>query len=898
MVDYLAPLLPQRTVFNVANTSGNARITNVNGTLVENTYHQHSDREEKIYRWLDAPDSSGNYHAARQKHHAQTGTWFIKGARFTYWRETPDSALWVHGIPGCGKTILCSIAIDEIHRRNAGNPSIGCAYFFFDSRNAQIELSSHHKLIRSLIMQLSEQRGVIPAPLATIYGHGNRQASVDELQLTLQLIIDSFERTYIVIDALDECADRANVISWIKRLTRRKVGKVHVLFSSRPETDIEEEFDYLGTLIRVPLAGHAAENDIKTYLNAMLSKMTKWDAQTRSRVREVLLRGAGGIPRTVEAQLRSLPKDLEGIYEKILARSKNPHELRQFLLWLAFSNRPLEVEELADVIAIDSSADLPSYAEDLRYFCPTNTLVVCSGFVVRFGGFVKLAHMSVKEYLISERIRGGAVSFFGINETLAHSMITQTCLAYLIQLGSLPYINESTLKSFPLAPYAAKSWMAHMRLGCPENAQTKHLMHRLFSLEGNILNNWVRLEDADTDWFDPDRSNHAKASTDIAPPLYYASSVGVEGVVQQLLKSGEDVDARGGRFGNALRAASYGGHLEIVKLLLEKGADVNLQGGELGNALQAASYRGHYEIARLLLEKGAHPNAKGGDYDNALQAASYEGHVAVAELLLARGADVNANGGRYGSSLQAASYGGHITVVQCLLKNGADVNATGGRYGSSLQAASANWPSRRVQSLLNGMDLIPGSGRYRWYAASDPKPSAIVHIVQAQSQGGEDTIVRILLEHGADPNATGGKYNNALQAASYHGRSIIVGLLLEKGADPNAKGGGRGTALQAACYEGHHEVVQLLLKNGANVNAPGGRYGTALTAASSRNHVGISRLLLDRGAKVHKRCDVRGTACATSLSSGSDDGTIIDSETHVLPSRNGVSLKRRGSIKR
>ncbi|KAF7979993.1 hypothetical protein HWV62_40082 [Athelia sp. TMB] len=797
-------------------------------------------------------------------------------------------------------------------------------------QNAQIELSSHHKLIRSLIMQLSEQWGVIPAPLATIYGHGNRQASVDELQLTLQLIIDSFERTYIVIDALDECADRANVISWIKRLTRRKVGKVHVLFSSRPETDIEEEFDYLGTLIRVPLAGHAAENDIKTYLNAMLSKMTKWDAQTRSRVREVLLRGAGGMfrwvalqiaelsechsPRTVEAQLRSLPKDLEGIYEKILARSKNPHELRQFLLWLAFSNCPLEVEELADVIAIDSSADLPTYAEDLRYFCPTNTLVVCSGFVARFGafqlfnkdplGFVKLAHMSVKEYLISERIRDGAVSFFGINETLAHSMITQTCLAYLIQLGSLPYINESTLKSFPLAPYAAKSWMAHMRLGCPDNAQTKHLMHRLFSLEGNILNNWVRLEDADTDWFDPDRSNHAKASTDIAPPLYYASSVGVEGVVQQLLKSGEDVDARGGRFGNALRAASYGGHLEVVKLLLEKGADVNLQGGELGNALQAASYRGHYEIARLLLEKGAHPNAKGGDYDNALQAASYEGHVAVVELLLARGADVNANGGRYGSSLQAASYGGHITVVQCLLKNGADVNATGGRYGSSLQAASANWPSRRVQSLLNGMDLIPGSGRYRWYAASDPKASAIVraagcaHKVQAPSQGGEDTIVRILLEHGADPNATGGKYNNALQAASYHGRSIIVGLLLEKGADPNAKGGGRGTALQAACYEGHHEVVQLLLKNGANVNAQGGRYGTALTAASSRNHVGISRLLLERGAKVHKRCDVRGTACATSLSSGSDDGTIIDSETHLLPSGNGVSLKRRGSIKR
>ena len=33
-----------------------------------------------------------------------------------------------------------------------------------------------------------------------------------------------------------------------------------------------------------------------------------------------------------------------------------------------------------------------------------------------------------------------------------------------------------------------------------------------------------------------------------------------------------------------------------IRMLLEKGADVNAQGGRSGNALQAASSRGHKEV--------------------------------------------------------------------------------------------------------------------------------------------------------------------------------------------------------------------------------------------------------------------------------------------------------------
>jgi ankyrin repeat protein len=65
-------------------------------------------------------------------------------------------------------------------------------------------------------------------------------------------------------------------------------------------------------------------------------------------------------------------------------------------------------------------------------------------------------------------------------------------------------------------------------------------------------------------------------------------------------------------------------------------------------------------------------------------------------------------------------------------------------------------------------------------------------------------------------NAQGGCYGNALQAASVGGNEAIVGLLLERGADVNAQGGFYGNALRASLLTaGHEAIVKLLIKKGA-----------------------------------------------------------------------------------
>jgi hypothetical protein len=71
--------------------------------------------------------------------------------------------------------------------------------------------------------------------------------------------------------------------------------------------------------------------------------------------------------------------------------------------------------------------------------------------------------------------------------------------------------------------------------------------------------------------------------------------------------------------------------------------------------------------------------------------------------------------------------------------------------------------------------------------------------------------VKVLLDKGAEVNAQGGAYDNALQPASIVGHHQIVTLLRDKVAEFNVQGGHYGNAVQADSGEGHKQVVNLLL---------------------------------------------------------------------------------------
>lgn len=128
---------------------------------------QIGELRERIHRWLDPPDPSTNYNKALKARFADTGSWFTQSDTFTRWKTTPGSFLWLHGIPGCGKSVLSSSIIETGSGHCSGDPLLAMIYFYFDFNN--IAKQRPENMIRSFIVQLSSCSQSTPAPLNSLY---------------------------------------------------------------------------------------------------------------------------------------------------------------------------------------------------------------------------------------------------------------------------------------------------------------------------------------------------------------------------------------------------------------------------------------------------------------------------------------------------------------------------------------------------------------------------------------------------------------------------------------------------------------------------------------------------------------------------------------------------------
>ncbi|KAJ6538461.1 ankyrin repeat-containing domain protein [Mycena vulgaris] len=329
--------------------------------------------------------------------------------------------------------------------------------------------------------------------------------------------------------------------------------------------------------------------------------------------------------------------------------------------------------------------------------------------------------------------------------------------------------------------------------------------------------------------------------------LQIAAFYGHMQTVRLLISRGADVNIKAWRYGTALAAASVRNNYEIALILLGHGAKVNANDGEYGSALQASSFAGHREMVDLLIGHGADVNATGGLHGSALQAASSARHKEIislllehvslagdseiARLLIKHGADVNAAGGLYGSVLQGACLARHEEMVRLLVEHGADVNANG-IHGPALYIASRRGSSEVVRHLLEHVAKVEGMGG-----------EVVTVALRGAFSEGHQEIVRLLLEHGE--NASDALYMALLQG--WHDEATVK-ILIEHGADPNVRKH-HGSALYIAACRGSYAIVHLLIKHGAEVKRMGRKpLAVALHTALLGGHNKIVRLLIEHGA--------------------------------------------------
>ena len=131
----------------------------------------------------------------------------------------------------------------------------------------------------------------------------------------------------------------------------------------------------------------------------------------------------------------------------------------------------------------------------------------------------------------------------------------------------------------------------------------------------------------------------------------------------------------------------------------------------------------------------------------------------------------------------------------------------------------------------------------------------------------------MLLNAGADPNASEGLWGCALGTASMEGHSVIAQMLLDPGAGLGEVSEQWSKALYCASQSGQKDIVQILLRAGGNINKRSGYYGYALQAALAYNHEAIVQILLNAGADVNAQGGYFGNALQAA---SSDSESIVE----------------------
>ncbi|KAJ7091786.1 ankyrin repeat-containing domain protein [Mycena epipterygia] len=825
--------------------------------------------EEKLEKWLNVPDPKEKQTRSYDLRHESTCLWLLHDKRFIHWQDCPGELLWIEGSSGTGKTILSSTIIEQLFQDRKALDLKHCtaiAYFYFDFGDTRKQFIGN--AIRRLILQISAQ---CPNPYKTLLEHhqtynGQKDLTHQQLLTLLKKLLGELDHTYLVLDALDECSpeDHDNLVDFIQTVLSWVEVRLHLVVTSQGRAIFTEKFTSLERYSQMLLQEETTSMDIRRYLSSQLaskSALKHWKSKSDVLVPFILKKSAGMFRLAAcllielsrcfwqenwEQTLTQLPDDLFGIYDRFLdaVRPSDMIYIKAAFRWIVFAASPMTLEELADAVAFDFSDPAqcvykPSQREGNTVAIPKwlDGLITIKENNYWGRVTVTLAHASVQDYLLSAQF----MAKFGgdLRVDLSHTFIARTCVEYLLHFADHP-LNPETFPDYPLALYAAEHWFYHLERCHDPAALSARTILLLESGSGQYAAlNW--LHSIDYPYQDsPDWDRFAIS------PLYMCSKIGYAQGVQFLLANTAD-NASESSFHFSLQAAASGGHTEIVRLLVENGDDVNAPGpsGKVyGNALEGAASGGHLDTVVLLLESGA-------EFGSALAAATEQGHLEIVCLLVKMGADINA--GRFNSALQGACAGGHREIFNFLLENNADINAVGNRYGTAFQAACEVGRIEFVQRLLDlDADVDLGS----WDDGVNP--------LQVASCNGNIEIVRLLLEHNANPNVL------YAVAELQEERTDIVRLLLEKGADPNLRSPSGNNPLRIACWRGHREIACLLIEHGADPTSEDVlRYATwdemlvkmllengakivaedwLLTDASTVETV---RLLLDHGVAVH-----------------------------------------------
>ncbi|ORY09451.1 heterokaryon incompatibility protein-domain-containing protein, partial [Clohesyomyces aquaticus] len=653
--------------------------------------------------------------------HAKTCKWLLKKPEYIGWLDTTKLSahhglLWIKGKPGAGKSTLLKFALANARRTMKDRIVIS---FFFNARGDDLEKSTTGAY-RSLLLQLLEQ---LPALQYVFHSVGlslssirpNRQWGIESLKALLEQAIQGLGQSSVVcfIDALDECEEDQvrDMVQFFERVGELSASagiRFQICFSSRHYPHVTIRKGL--SLVLEGQEGHS--QDISNYLESELEiGKSKIAQEIRSEVQEK----ASGVFMWVVLVIGILNKEhdrgrIHGLRRRLREIPGDLHKLFRNILTRDLHNR----DELVLCIQWVLFAKQPLSPEQL-YFA-----VLSGGEPVSKWDPDEVPKDAIKLFILHSS-KGLAEITTSKNQTV--QFIHESVRDFLLKEDGLSDIWPNLRSNLQGQSHEQlkQCCLAYMNTDVFAALKIPEKLPKASSQEA------ADLRKSANNWF---------------PFLEYA--------VQNVLYHADLAEKSGIAQGNCI--LSFPLPLWI----------------KLDNLFEKHEVRRHTEEMSLL-------------------------------YLL-------------GERNMPALIRAHPSAVSCL-------EAGTERYGPPLFAALA---TRSEQALLAFVDALskerlPGNclhdmqARYfedrvdpnfgRNFKFSNQR-SVISYLAEFKNQA----TVKLLLETGKiDIDATDKNRRTTLLRAAENGHEQVVKLLLDKGADVNAQGGKYGNALQAALDKGHEQ---------------------------------------------------------------------------------------------
>ncbi|KAF2869516.1 hypothetical protein BDV95DRAFT_498197 [Massariosphaeria phaeospora] len=676
--------------------------------LADETKTQLSREEIRaVISWLCPSPSDGaqvSLENALRHRLPGTGLWFLDSHTFKNWISSSSESVWITGLPGSGKTLLCSSIIEKLQTLYT-SPTTAVLFFFCDHRDKSKRTLEN--FLTSIMKQIVDSSSACFNKAKELYNYkgknSGRSLNASEYFPLIRSMIPEFEDIYVVVDALDEASQGdkiANALSQLRIAGSEQGIPVRVLISSRYDIRIERRHPTI-TSVRVALTENTHQDIARFITVELLRRVSEGIIKIRDKdlvsvIEHHITHRAGTLlqarlqldylssaktDQDIKNMIQNLPNGLEYTWERLLSliASRYPariNEMKPLFQCLIAAASPMSAYQLAEIMAMRPEQRFLDFATVTTD--PYDALDIIAPFVVvdrdhKTGGTISLSHYSLAEYLSSENILAGPARVFYVHPGESHAWLASICLQYLtFSCFDTPLDDNidiaDMLDTYTLLEYAALNWFGHMstayNLGKPSPTYEPYISWFMAGLEGPPC--YQRWQQIFTAHYPPSEvTSHS--------PICFAIYAGLADLTESILPLLPDVNYRFADGHTCLTAAATSDQSSIAQRLLDLGADPNLATTDRGlTPLHLAAEHSCAETFAVLLAAGANAHARSTSRTTPFYRACRGGDLAILAALRDAGSDVDARTYDGWTPLHEAVANEHADVVRALLEWGAD----------------------------------------------------------------------------------------------------------------------------------------------------------------------------------------------------------------------------------